>query len=33
MAQQKAYAVADQIQFAGKQLRRDIGGKALNRHK
>ncbi len=33
MAQQKAYAVADQIAFAGKQLRRDIGGKALNRAK
>ena len=33
VAQQKAYAVADQIQFAGKQLRRDIGNRALNRAK
>jgi phosphoribosylamine--glycine ligase len=31
MAQGKAYAAADQIRFAGKQLRRDIGSKALNR--
>nr|WP_294865600.1 phosphoribosylamine--glycine ligase [uncultured Pseudogulbenkiania sp.] len=31
MAQGKAYAVADQIRFAGKQLRRDIGSKALHR--
>ncbi|WP_024304402.1 phosphoribosylamine--glycine ligase [Pseudogulbenkiania sp. MAI-1] len=31
MAQSKAYAVADQIRFAGKQLRRDIGSKALSR--
>ena len=31
VAQTKAYEVADQIRFAGKQLRRDIGGKALNR--
>lgn len=28
-AQQRAYAVADQIQFAGKQMRRDIGFRAL----
>ena len=33
VAQQKAYAVADQIQFDGKQLRRDIGNRALNRAK
>ncbi|MFC3532752.1 phosphoribosylamine--glycine ligase [Vogesella facilis] len=33
MAQQKAYAVADQIQFAGKQLRRDIGNRAIGRQK
>ena len=33
VAQQKAYAVADQIQFAGKQLRRHIGNRALNRAK
>ena len=31
MAQNKAYAVADQIRFAGKQMRRDIGSKAINR--
>ncbi|MBI3145783.1 MAG: phosphoribosylamine--glycine ligase [Pseudogulbenkiania sp.] len=31
MAQGKAYAVADQIRFAGRQLRRDIGSKALHR--
>ncbi|MDF0604167.1 phosphoribosylamine--glycine ligase [Neisseriaceae bacterium TC5R-5] len=29
MAQNKAYALADQIEFAGKQLRRDIGARAL----
>ena len=33
MAQQKAYAVADAIQFDGCQLRRDIGSKAINRPK
>ena len=33
MAQQKAYAVADQIEFAGKQLRRDIGNRAIGRQK
>jgi phosphoribosylamine--glycine ligase len=33
MAQQKAYAVADAIHFAGSQLRRDIGSKAINRAK
>ncbi|WP_159874606.1 phosphoribosylamine--glycine ligase [Aquitalea denitrificans] len=33
MAQQKAYAVADAIHFDGSQLRRDIGSKAINRHK
>ncbi|HJV06755.1 MAG TPA: phosphoribosylamine--glycine ligase [Chromobacteriaceae bacterium] len=33
MAQGKAYAVADHIEFAGKQLRRDIGNKALHRAK
>lgn len=33
LAQQKAYAVADEIRFAGKQLRRDIGNRALNRQK
>ncbi|SCK11513.1 phosphoribosylamine--glycine ligase [Vogesella sp. LIG4] len=33
IAQQKAYAVADQIQFAGKQLRRDIGNRAIGRQK
>lgn len=31
MAQGKAYALADQIQFAGKQLRRDIGARAIGR--
>lgn len=31
MAQNKAYAVVDQIQFAGQQCRRDIGNKALHR--
>jgi phosphoribosylamine--glycine ligase len=31
MAQSRAYAVADQIQFAGMQLRRDIGARGLNR--
>jgi phosphoribosylamine--glycine ligase len=33
MAQQKAYTVADAIYFSGSQLRRDIGSKAINRHK
>lgn len=33
MAQHKAYAVADAIHFAGCQLRRDIGSKAINRPK
>ena len=28
----RAYAVADRIEFAGKQMRRDIGHRALNRH-
>ncbi|UGA39770.1 phosphoribosylamine--glycine ligase [Chromobacterium haemolyticum] len=28
---QKAYTLADQIQFAGKQLRRDIGARAIGR--
>lgn len=31
MAQGKAYGLADQIQFAGKQLRRDIGARAIGR--
>jgi phosphoribosylamine--glycine ligase len=31
MAQSRAYAVADQIQFAGMQLRRDIGARGLHR--
>ncbi|WP_043636780.1 phosphoribosylamine--glycine ligase [Chromobacterium haemolyticum] len=31
MAQGKAYTLADQIQFAGKQLRRDIGARAIGR--
>lgn len=31
MAQGKAYVLADQIQFAGKQLRRDIGARAIGR--
>jgi phosphoribosylamine--glycine ligase len=31
MAQSRAYAVADQIQFAGMQLRRDIGARGLIR--
>lgn len=31
MAQSRAYAVADQIQFEGMQLRRDIGARGLNR--
>lgn len=31
MAQGKAYVLADQIQFAGKQMRRDIGARAIGR--
>ncbi|MBV8048607.1 MAG: phosphoribosylamine--glycine ligase [Paludibacterium sp.] len=31
MAQSRAYALADQIHFAGMQLRRDIGARALHR--
>jgi len=31
MAQTRAYQVADQIHFAGKQLRRDIGARAIGR--
>ncbi|OWY38277.1 phosphoribosylamine--glycine ligase [Xenophilus sp. AP218F] len=31
MAQGRAYAAADQIHFSGKQLRRDIGAKAIGR--
>ncbi|KMN37975.1 MULTISPECIES: phosphoribosylamine--glycine ligase [Chromobacterium] len=31
MAQGKAYALADQVHFAGKQLRRDIGARAIGR--
>lgn len=30
-AQERAYALADQIEFAGKQLRRDIGARELRR--
>ena len=30
LAQGKAYGLADQIEFAGKQLRRDIGARAIN---
>ena len=30
-ARETAYAVADAIQFDGRQLRRDIGARALNR--
>lgn len=28
----RAYTMADRIEFAGKQMRRDIGHRALNRH-
>ena len=31
IAQGRAYEVADQVQFAGRQMRRDIGARALNR--
>ncbi|MCW3480248.1 phosphoribosylamine--glycine ligase [Neisseriaceae bacterium JH1-16] len=31
MAQTRAYQVADQVHFAGKQLRRDIGARAIGR--
>jgi phosphoribosylamine--glycine ligase len=31
MAQTLAYEVADRIQFDGRQMRRDIGARALNR--
>ena len=33
VAQRRAYEVAEQIQFAGKQMRRDIGHRAISAKK
>jgi phosphoribosylamine--glycine ligase len=33
VAQRRAYEIADQIQFAGRQMRRDIGFRAIGTKK